>query len=484
MAVMDTIESGSASREERGGDTPAAPVSTGNNPENTSSTPVSAAISVHAGFTGSTPVSSSLNPATKRTGGLLHLRGPSPEKGSGQDRFRKMIEASRDLTSFRDNKDPMSTPAASTKQLPSVTPCKATQSSIPHYSPGLPSVVAPPFTLRTTSTTKVATVDKNSTDTMPPGVKIEPLIPTQRSGFANGDANANGNGKGPPGSKGLIGGEWRPTATATLSLECQKRSFNPAFTEHVTENGEFTYSVRLNGIVMRSNRSFPTAAEAKQALARQAVARVRKMPCQSPNTKAFEKVKYEATRLDAVRNRNEGGPAKEPVQRLYEPRTAPHIYPATAGVPVARPVVANHNQMQPYNGYDPGFAHGYNPMGYDLRLGRGYDLGYDRREEQSFLVDRVQSLYGRSGGPSSPILKDPLASQAFLEGFALGSRLHESARRQHADFGHPQAPPAPVERTYAYTYQHRERSPASLPNRVHRERSPLRHRPTLGYNGP
>ncbi|KAI5922638.1 hypothetical protein F4810DRAFT_711232 [Camillea tinctor] len=459
MAVMDTTEVGSTGKEERRA-TPTIP------------TPAAAVSSVESS---NSSFASSTTQASKKPSGLFSRPGPSPQKGSGQDRFRQIIQASRDSALFRDKKDP----------LPTIAPLKATYNTSLHYSPEHSTVVTPPFTLhKATPGANLATIDKSDNKSqLPPAAQPRPTTTTTNTS-AFGTAHVNRTGRGattapPSTARANIGSGWRTPPTTALSKECQKRSFNPSFTEHITENGEFKYSVDLNGIIMRSSRSFRTATQAKYDLAKQAVARVRKMPCLSPSTRAHEKARYAAAKSDDMRSRSERGPMPEPVRSTYGPRAGPIGCPKSAGVITTTPSTPTLSHGQSYVGYDPGFGRGYitDPAEYDYRSTSEYGSGFGRREELKFLMDRIRSLFGRSDGPSVPVLNDPLASRAFLEGFALGGRLHESAYYPPADYDHlqaPQAPKAPVEHC-TYAYHQRERSPAPCPNRAHRERSPMRH---------
>ncbi|KAI0594678.1 hypothetical protein F4775DRAFT_606101 [Biscogniauxia sp. FL1348] len=471
MAAMDTVEASSTNKERRSG-APVVPASDHKTQETTSSVPVSGVFSLDPTITSSTPIHPSTARPHKKHRGLIHLPGPSPEKGSGQDRLRQIIQASRGSAFFKDKKDSLAT----------TTPLKAAHNTALHCSPEHSTTALPSPTLpRTAPGAILAAMDKYSDKAqLLPAAKPRPATTASALGTSNVSRTGKGATGAPHSTTGANPGDWRTPPTAVLSKECQKRSFNPFFTEHVTRNGMFKYSVDLKGTILRSSRSFPTAIEAKYDLAKQAVAHVRKMPCQNPSIRAHEKAQYATAQFDTLCSRNERGPLPEPVRSTYEPRAAPIGYPASAGGTGTAPVTPTLTHGQPYIRYDPRFGRGfdsikYDAVGYDSISTGGYDRGFDRREELDFLMNRIQTLFGRSDGPSMPVLKDPLASQAYLEGFTLGSRLHESAYRQPADYGHPQAPQAPQLEPSTYVYRKRERSPAVRPDRVHRERSPMRH---------
>lgn len=52
------------------------------------------------------------------------------------------------------------------------------------------------------------------------------------------------------------------------------------------------------------------------------------------------------------------------------------------------------------------------------------------QQEERRLLDKIQKLYGMGAGPSESVMANPAASRAFLEGFALGSKLRDSSRSQ------------------------------------------------------
>ncbi|KAI1076191.1 hypothetical protein F5B20DRAFT_336764 [Whalleya microplaca] len=372
---------------------------------------------------------------------LLSL-GPSPEKGSGQYRFRQMMERAPNPVSITNSSENnMSSNAAlDNRAVAGIAgvagvPSRSVPMGSSHYSPA-PTAMAPhPFTFRTAS---LPFPGLGSTAGMPAQATMEGTETAQRVG--NGNSNSNGNGN-VNGNDGKRGSDFGRTATAILSLECQKRKFNPQFKEWVTRDGDFKCSVNLNGKTLHDGRTFTTAVAAKQALAKRAIEEVRKLPCPKPSVKPTENVKP-----DATKGHSGYAPVKpEPVPAKREDRG---------------------NRYAPFASVVPEPMASY------------YKPEYDRREEVRFLIGRVQALCGATNGPSPHILEDPVASRAFLEGFALGGRLEDSARRQYVEYVRPRSPPmTELQRLYSGRfYRHRERSPPPITGRTHRERSPIRRR--------
>lgn len=182
---------------------------------------------------------------------------------------------------------------------------------------------------------------------------------------------------------GKIDGCHKTTYTAILSSECQKRRFNPQFIEWQTPEGLYQASVNLNGKKLIDSRTFRTATDAKQALARRAIEHVRTLPIPAglPN-RASEIAKEKQEQMDRERQ-------KEPLC----PANNGRVYPDEHRV-------RSHSSTN----------------------------GIDHRSEDKRLLERLQAKFGRVSTPQQSILEDPLASRAFLEGFALGSRLHDAAR--------------------------------------------------------
>lgn len=183
---------------------------------------------------------------------------------------------------------------------------------------------------------------------------------------------------------GKTDGCHKTTYTAILSSECQKRRFNPQFIEWQTPEGLFQASVNLNGKKLIDSRTFRTASDAKQALARRAVEHVRTLPIPAglPN-RASEIAKEKQEQMDRERQ-------KEPLR----PADKGRVYP-------------------------------------DEHRVRSHSIanGIDQHTDDKRLIERLQAKFGRFPAPQKSIMEDPLASRAFLEGFALGSRLDDAARK-------------------------------------------------------
>jgi hypothetical protein len=191
-------------------------------------------------------------------------------------------------------------------------------------------------------------------------------------------------------------------------------------TEWITPDGHFRASVNLQSLIMHDSRNYKNAVDAKQSLAKRAVEHVRKLevPPGSSN-KAAERARFGH---EVMANRERGFGRKPPFKK--EP-----------------------NESKP------------EPRG-------GGSAVQDRREEDRRLIERIKSLYGRSDGPSESILADPVASRAFLEGFALGGKLRESSSRSRDSEQRRSRSPGRDRHG-----NDRRSSPIDSGNRAHRERS-------------
>lgn len=167
---------------------------------------------------------------------------------------------------------------------------------------------------------------------------------------------------------------YRTTWTAILSAECQKRRFNPQFHEWVAPDGDFRCSVSLDGFTLYGTRGYPTATEAKQALAESAIQHVRLKPVpDGPSNKAGERLGRQAGERPG--RLADATPQKRESPSLPEPR---------------------------------GLL-------------------------EKSLMTRIQNVFGHTAGPSDEIMKDPVASRAFLEGFALGCKVQGSQSQDDAN---------------------------------------------------
>lgn len=185
---------------------------------------------------------------------------------------------------------------------------------------------------------------------------------------------------------------------------------------------------------MHDSRNYKNAADAKQSLAKRAVEHVRKLEVPPGHSnKAAERARFGH---EVMMNRDRGLNRKPPVNK----ETGDSKPEARSGAAGGGSAVQN------------------------------------RREEDRRLVERIKNLYGRSVGPSESILADPVASRAFLEGFALGGKLRESStRRQDVEQRRSRSP------SNDRRGNDKQSSPINSGNRVYRERSLPRRGPFEGY---
>lgn len=240
-------------------------------------------------------------------------------------------------------------------------------------------------------------------------------------------------------ASGPDGGDKCLTQTALLSAECQKRRFNPQFKEW-SINDQYYCSVDLAGIVLKCNRSYSTANDAKQALARRAVAEIRKRPCPSPAVGAAAKV----ARAERMQNETTAGGRRDADPALWSSKPDERSSGFVAG-----------------NGHANGSA--------VPARSRGGQINANEHGMTRTLAPATTL--------SPHILSDPIASQAFLEGLALGARLYESAQRLKVESVLPR-PLLGMQvscEPHLGRDQERERSPLTGTNRRVRERSPLRY---------
>ncbi|KAK7743300.1 hypothetical protein SLS62_010672 [Diatrype stigma] len=337
--------------------------------------------------------------------------GPSPEKGSGQDRFREIIMA-----------DPRTgMPTAGIFANHAMPPqLRVTSTSMTPYSSGgsltrAPSAMYPP------------SPDIGGLPSMPPQTRAQPAVPAGGRNVGSGQHGGSSTGTG-------------QSSTAILSTECQKRSFNPAYKEWQTNNGRYKCSVNVNGVTVHDSRTFTTAQEAKRALALRAIAEVEKMPL--------------PVRSITKNDQHHPGAGQPPLPPAN----------ATTGHPAASDHVYDH-QTQHYTA----------------------DSQDAQRLEANHLIGRIQALYEVPlNTPSSYIFTSTLASQAFLEGFAMGARLNDTAQHHYnvvepvqVQQFRPRSPQAMIDRLYNGRFQRnvqdRDRSPVAPRGRApHRERSPIR----------
>ena len=116
--------------------------------------------------------------------------------------------------------------------------------------------------------------------------------------------------------------------------------------------------------------------------------------------------------------------------------------------------------------------------------------------EVSYLIDRIYTLC-EGHGPSPFVLGDAWAARAFLEGFALGERLHRISGPPVSAIQGPRSRSPPLRTTIDRGYprrsdrpgreqtrsRERERSPIASNRRHHRERTPIRRSRHRSSNG-
>ncbi|ORY55860.1 uncharacterized protein BCR38DRAFT_121460 [Pseudomassariella vexata] len=456
--------------------------------------------------------------------------GPSPEKGSGQDRFRQMMaqapnfpKGSSAYTDLDTHKSENSTPnvlvgplsgSAATPEKKTVRfatesasdkdtdkgQCHQSLSSVPGLSNHIRPSSTGPFAQSNTIMPYAAAMSMGHAQYSPyysnmmpqphddPRIAINPAIfpyavdvsrtsdlssasvandatDVNSAGYSKGGGGGGGGGSGSRVASGTAasgnratninagrtggtngngnGDNWTPTWTSILSAECQKRRFNPQFSEWQTPDGAFHASVNVNGFIVHDSRNFKSASEAKQTLAKRALAHVRKTPAPKQSNGAAEKLKHDLLQQkqqqqNAGRDGSGSVPAKIKVEAGYD-----HY----AGASATR-------RDAPRDAIR------------DQSAGNVGTPDQDRR-----LLERVQAMYGRSQ-PSHRMYSDPVAARAFLEGFALGGRLRENARPlNEGERRRSRSPRAGYEWDGRARFPH-ERSPQTPTSRYYRERSP------------
>ncbi|KAK8065047.1 hypothetical protein PG997_011794 [Apiospora hydei] len=318
--------------------------------------------------------------------------GPSPQKGSGQDRFRQMI------TGQAVGKALPLGPPTMYPQLPGLN---AQGAQVAAYYPGL-GLVKAADTGRTASS--MPAPPKNAA-----GVNLS---------VNNGNNGTNGSG----GAGSSIfhniknGGVASHTHTATLSLECQARRFNPQFKEW-GKDGMYYAKVKLLDHIIHDGRPHETTTEAKQAVAKQAIAWIRahmpKDATQSRTAAAAAIVKQE----HASRGQSSNG--------FYYDTGAGNGNTNGNGTGTGNGGSGGGLGASHYSPSSRGRSSRTAAEGRAAAADNKKGSGDDHRE----LLERIRSLYGHTRGPSEAVLGDPAAARAFLEGFALGDRLRESAGR-------------------------------------------------------
>ena len=279
--------------------------------------------------------------------------------------------------------------------------------------------------------------------------------------------------------------------SAILSKECQKRSFNPHFIEWVNPDGRYMCSVELNnGGMVHDTRSFGSANEAKQALAKRAIGHVKKIPCPDPAVRAAEKAeKAEKARLASAAAASAWGNATNGAYQSIrhdegvKGKPCDNVYPRHPVPPVVEPGLRSSQYGSVYVSEPQQSLYVTGSYGHQT-------------SEVSYLIDRIYTLC-EGHGPSPFVLGDAWAARAFLEGFALGERLHRISGPPVSAIQGPRSRSPPLRTTIDRAYprrsdrpgreqtrsRERERSPIASNRRHHRERTPIRRSRHRSSNG-
>ncbi|KAF2970003.1 hypothetical protein GQX73_g3575 [Xylaria multiplex] len=366
------------------------------------------------------------------------LRGPIPQKGSGQDRFRQILEQKESVRlTTADQSNPFAVPTYTTQRLAATQP----------YSPEHTAVDPPLFTLRAATSAfpssqgmdrAIATPSEIKPE-MSLAVKAEPkdsslFRPKPTAGEFHSQSDYRTVNVG-------TAAQNYPLATARLSAQCQLRHFNPKWHETSGPTG-FRCSVQLINKVIHGDHIYPSAYDAKQAVAEKALVYVRRLPCEDPAPRVAVKIRSgEQTDRFTDRNRLGRAQVKKELSANTDHAGLPGQY--TYATPASANAACNWS------------AFGYN--------------------ENRALLHRIQSLFG-GAGPSPAVLSDPLAAQAFLQGLAVGTSVRATSS-VYEPYLEPQGRPLPVISGEIYrSYEARERSPATSVNRNYRDRSSPRRR--------
>ncbi|KAI0456255.1 hypothetical protein F5B21DRAFT_502450 [Xylaria acuta] len=365
------------------------------------------------------------------------LRGPIPQKGSGQDRFLQLLKG---------NDQSCLTAVAQSNPIAVPTGMIQRPMTAQRHPPGVTQVNPPLFTLHATSTypggreTDRAVITPSDIKAkMSAPVKAELkecslAAPKQAIGDAHGQS-----GRQTVGAR--ANGQNHPVATARLSAQCQLRHFNPKWHESSGPNG-FKCSVQLINKVIHGGHAYPNAQDAKQAVAEKALVYVSQLPCEDPAEKVAARIRS-AGKTDRFSECNRPGRSQ-----------------------VKREPIANAGNGSFHGQYANAAPADANAATYNWNA---------YNHEQRALLHRIQSVFGRAG-PSPAVLSDPLAAQAFLQGLAVGTSVRV-ASSVYEPYLEPQGPPLPVISGEIYRpYEARERSPQPNFSRNYRDRSPLRQR--------
>ncbi|KAH8682076.1 hypothetical protein BX600DRAFT_544505 [Xylariales sp. PMI_506] len=335
--------------------------------------------------------------------------GPSPQKGSGQDRFRQMMA-----------EPPSGSRRASLSANPKRTLAITTPSGMDEgfcSSDGTYVASAGPYI------TLAQQGLLNDLPTRPSHfVAINPAMYPIAAVHAASSLPAPGTGNRVDRGSRDRGGGSSVTWTSVLSSECQMRRFNPQFHEWITPDGFFKASVNLNGVTMHDTRQHKSPVDAKQAIARRAVEFV-----QGLSIPAGASSRGLDTGSSSERNREISG------------NRTRHGGVSNTRSESIRWTSSSYRPPSPVS----------------------------KAEEERRLLTRIQSHYAGSGYPSETILENPAASRAFLEGFALGSKLRDSTRSRRRSR-------SPSDSRKRRSREREKSAPTPNERRAHRERSTLR----------
>ncbi|KAK6815707.1 hypothetical protein PG987_016473 [Apiospora arundinis] len=311
------------------------------------------------------PVPPMSHPATYRS----KLNGPSPQKGSGQDRFRQMIPRA-----------PRNSPPAADFYQNSTNGGDGRAASV---NP------SPLFMVDTVG-------HRSGNGSSRAESQPAPAYNNAGTTVSNNDTNSNANNNA----------FFRTTQTSILSSECQSRRFNPQFTEWVGNDGFYYASVKLQDHCIADGRRYTSTNDAKQSLAKQAVQWIRANLPKDPIP----------TRAAAI--------AREKQAQLNRERADRDRHHGNGSGNGSGNGLANNygsGKSAGYSHYSPGRA----------RTPRNNEAVADHKKKSDAqeMIERIRAFCGSARGPSEEVLADPAASRAFLEGFALGEKLRESAVR-------------------------------------------------------
>ncbi|KXX83159.1 hypothetical protein MMYC01_200357 [Madurella mycetomatis] len=184
---------------------------------------------------------------------------------------------------------------------------------------------------------------------------------------------------------------YRPSPIQTLSRECQRRGFNPAWHEMQLPNGSFTCNVRLQDRLIRSNKLFKDPVAAKTAVAKKAIRAI-----WTGGNKFNHEARFVVREFKGPNNKS--GVAR-----------ASHNSPGMRQEKDAVKGEAGNTGNEGSNSI-PNHSH-----------------GAERITEPANLLDQVCKALGIS--EPGELTDGSEATRAFLEGLAVGARLAESASR-------------------------------------------------------